>query len=68
MAPRLLAFVLGLYLGAITELSGSALPAVVSHVVNNALFTVATALGGTVLAFWPNVVLVIAGLAIFAAA
>jgi membrane protease YdiL (CAAX protease family) len=62
----LLAFVLGLYLGAITEQTGSALPAVASHVVNNALFTVLTALGGTVLAFWPNVALLSAGLAVFA--
>jgi membrane protease YdiL (CAAX protease family) len=62
----LLAFVLGLYLGFITERAGSALPAVASHVVNNALFTVTTALGGTVLAFWPNVVLLAAGSAIFA--
>jgi membrane protease YdiL (CAAX protease family) len=60
----LLAFALGLYLGLITELAGSALPAVVSHVVNNMLFTLATALGGTLLAFWPNVALLIAGLAI----
>jgi membrane protease YdiL (CAAX protease family) len=63
----LLAFVLGLYLGFITELAGSALPAVASHVVNNALFTLATALGGTVLAFWPNVALLVGSLAVFAA-
>jgi membrane protease YdiL (CAAX protease family) len=61
----LLAFALGLYLGFITELAGSALPAVASHVVNNMLFTLVTALGGTVLAFWPNVGLLIAGMAIF---
>jgi membrane protease YdiL (CAAX protease family) len=63
----LLAFALGLYLGFITELAGSALPAVASHVVNNALFTLATALGGTVLAFWPNVALLAGSLAVFAA-
>jgi hypothetical protein len=62
----LLAFALGLYLGFITERAGSALPAVASHVVNNAIFTVATALGGTLLAFWPNVALLAAGLAVFA--
>lgn len=39
-----LAFVLGLYLGFITERAGSALPAVVSHIVNNVLFTLLTAL------------------------
>ena len=61
----LLAFALGLYLGFITELAGSALPAVASHVVNNMLFTLVTALGGTVLAFWPNVALVIIGMAVF---
>lgn len=61
----LLAFALGLYLGFITELAGSALPAVASHVVNNMLFTLATALGGTVLAFWPNVVLLVIGAAVF---
>jgi membrane protease YdiL (CAAX protease family) len=42
-----LAFALGLYLGWITELAGSALPAIVCHVVNNALFTMLTALWGT---------------------
>ena len=44
----LLAFLLGLYLGWITELSGSALPAIASHVINNALFTLLTALFGAV--------------------
>jgi len=44
----LLAFVLGLYLGWITERSDSALPAVVCHVINNALFTLLTALVGTI--------------------
>ena len=61
----LLAFALGLYLGFITERAGSALPAVASHVVNNVLFTLITALGGTVLAFWPNAVLFMAGVAGF---
>ena len=63
----LLAFVLGLYLGFITERAGSALPAVASHVINNALFTVTTAVGGTVLAVWPNVILLSVGVAVFAA-
>jgi membrane protease YdiL (CAAX protease family) len=63
----LLAFILGLYLGFITELAGSALPAVASHVINNALFTLVTALGGTVLAVGPNAVLALAGAAVFAA-
>jgi len=38
---------LGVYLGWLTELTGSALPAVVCHVINNALFTMLTALWGT---------------------
>jgi membrane protease YdiL (CAAX protease family) len=61
----LLAFVLGLYLGFITELTGSALPAVASHVVNNMLFTLTTALGGTTLAFWPNVGMLVVGGLVF---
>ena len=43
-----MAFALGLYLGIVTERTGSALPAIVCHVVNNSLFTVLTALTGTV--------------------
>jgi membrane protease YdiL (CAAX protease family) len=43
-----MAFVLGLYLGAVVERTGSVLPAVVCHVVNNSVFTVITALTGTV--------------------
>ena len=43
----LLALALGLYLGWITELTGSALPAVACHVINNALFTILTASWGT---------------------
>ncbi|MGH7276896.1 MAG: lysostaphin resistance A-like protein [Candidatus Rokuibacteriota bacterium] len=61
-----LAFALGLYLGWITELAGSALPAVTCHVINNALFTVLTALLGTVEAPGPNVVLLLACGAAFA--
>lgn len=49
-----LAFVLGLYLGFITEHAGSALPAIACHVVNNALFTVLTAVAGSLPGFWPN--------------
>ncbi len=40
-----LAFVLGLWLGFITERAGSAQPAVAAHVVNNSLFTLLTATG-----------------------
>ena len=53
----LLAFVLGLYLGWITEIAGSALPAIACHVINNALFTVLTALVGTVAGAGPNAAL-----------
>ncbi len=61
-----LAFALGLYLGWITELAGSALPAVASHVINNALFTVLTALLGTVEAPGTNAVLLAASALAFA--
>lgn len=55
----LLAFVIGLYLGTITELAGSALPAVVCHVINNVNATMLTARLGTVKGFWPNVALLV---------
>lgn len=42
-----LAFVMGLYLGLVAERTGSTLPAIVCHVVNNAVYTLQTALGGT---------------------
>jgi membrane protease YdiL (CAAX protease family) len=43
-----LAVALGAYLGFLTERSGSALPAVACHVVNNAVYTVLTAVVGTI--------------------
>ncbi|HEY7541162.1 MAG TPA: CPBP family intramembrane glutamic endopeptidase [Methylomirabilota bacterium] len=62
-----LALVLGLYLGWITELTGSALPAVVCHVVNNALFTVVTSSwGGGVGGMELNVALAAASILVFA--
>jgi uncharacterized protein len=61
----LLALILGLYLGWITELTGSALPAVVCHVINNALFTILTASWGTVVGFEINVALGAAGAVVF---
>ena len=61
----LLALILGLYLGWITELTGSALPAVVCHVINNALFTILTASWGTVGGFEINVALGAAGVVVF---
>ncbi len=63
----LLALILGLYLGWITELTGSALPAVVCHVVNNALFTILTASWGAVDGLRLNLALGAAGVVVFAA-
>ena len=60
VAPRPLGLHPGAVLGFITERAGSALPAIACHVVNNMLFTLATALGGTILAVLPNVVLLVA--------
>lgn len=62
----LLALVLGLYLGWITELTGSALPAVVCHVVNNALFTLVTSRWGGIDGVEINVALAAAGALVFA--
>jgi len=62
----LLAMILGFYLGWITELTGSALPAVICHVVNNALFTILTASWGAVDALWLNLALGGAGVVVFA--
>jgi hypothetical protein len=62
----LLALILGLYLGWITELTGSALPAVVCHVVNNALFTIVTASWGVVGGLEINIALGAAGALAFA--
>ena len=42
-----LAFVMGLHLGFVVERTGSTLPAIVCHVVNNVVYTLQTALGGT---------------------
>jgi membrane protease YdiL (CAAX protease family) len=62
----LLALVLGLYLGWITELTGSALPAVVCHVVNNVLFTLVTSRWGGIDGVEINVALAAAGALVFA--
>lgn len=53
----LLALVLGLYFGALTEMTGSALPAVASHIVNNVVFIILTAVVGSVDGVRPNVIL-----------
>ena len=52
-----LAFAMGLYLGFLVERTGSVLPAVVCHVINNIVFTLQTALGGTVHDWQTNAVL-----------
>jgi len=62
-----MAFVLGLYLGVVTERAGSALPAIVCHVANNSVFTVATAIAGTVDDRGINVLLLAASLVVFLA-
>jgi len=61
----LLALILGLYLGWITELTGSALPAVACHVINNAVFTLLTASWGAVDGFELNIGLGAAGAVVF---
>ena len=48
-------------------MTGSALPAMVCHIVNNVLFTLLTASFPLVTAVPINVVLLVAGLAVFAA-
>jgi membrane protease YdiL (CAAX protease family) len=60
-----MAFVLGLYLGVVTERTGSALPAIVCHVVNNSLFTVVTALAGTIDGRRVNAILLGASVVVF---
>ena len=44
-AHAVAALALGLYLGFVAEVSGSTLPAIVCHVVNNVVYTLQTALG-----------------------
>jgi membrane protease YdiL (CAAX protease family) len=61
-----MAFALGLYLGVLTERTGSALPAIVCHVVNNSVFTVVTALTGTIDDRRMNVILLCASVVVFA--
>jgi membrane protease YdiL (CAAX protease family) len=61
-----MAFVLGLYLGVLTERTGSALPAIVCHVVNNSVFTVVTALTGTIDDRRMNMILLGASVVVFA--
>jgi membrane protease YdiL (CAAX protease family) len=62
-----LALALGLYLGFVAELSGSTLPAIVCHVVNNVVYVLQTALGLAVLSHEAHLVGVVAGTAVFVA-
>jgi membrane protease YdiL (CAAX protease family) len=61
----LLALALGVYLGFLTELTGSALPALVCHIVNNVLFTLTTAAVGSVQSRSANLALFVVGLVVF---
>ena len=60
-------FALGLYLGFVAEISGSTLPSIVCHVVNNVVYTLQTALGFSVLSRDANVTAAVAGGAVFVA-
>jgi membrane protease YdiL (CAAX protease family) len=61
----LLALALGVYLGFVVEISGSTLPAIVCHVVNNVVYTLQTALGVTVIGYPANLAAVAIGVALF---
>jgi uncharacterized protein len=61
------AFALSLYLGFVVELSGSTLPSIVCHVVNNVVAIGQTALGFAVMGRDVSVILVVAGTAVFVA-
>jgi len=61
------ALVLGLYLGFVAEATGSTLPCIVCHVVNNVLYTLQTALGFNIVGRDANLVAVVAGGAVFVA-
>jgi membrane protease YdiL (CAAX protease family) len=61
-----LALALGVYLGFVVEVSGSTLPAIVCHVVNNVVYTLQTALGVTVVGRDANLVAAALGAALFA--
>jgi len=59
--------VLGLYLGFVTEASGSIRPSILCHLVNNTASTLLTAAFGTVSGFWPHLFLGSVTTAIFIA-
>jgi membrane protease YdiL (CAAX protease family) len=60
-----LAFALGLYLGFVAEITGSTLPCVVCHVVNNIVYTLQTALNVSVIGRDANVVAAAVSAAVF---
>lgn len=60
-----LAVVLSVWLGFVTEQTGSALPAVSAHVINNSVFTLLTATAGAVTGVEANVVLLLGSGAVF---
>jgi membrane protease YdiL (CAAX protease family) len=62
-----LAFMMGLYLGFVVERTGSTLPAIVCHVVNNVVYTLQTALGGTLVDRASNAVVAAACVVLFLA-
>ena len=62
-----LALLVGLYLGFVAELSGSTLPSIVCHVVNNVVYILQTALGFAVLGREANLAAVVTGTAVFVA-
>ena len=61
------ALVLGLYLGFVAEATGSTLPCIVCHVVNNVVYTLQTALGFNIVGRDANLIAVVAGGAVFVA-
>jgi len=62
-----LALALGLYLGFVAEATGSTLPCIVCHIVNNVIYTLQTALGLSLIGRRANVIAVVAGTAVFLA-
>jgi len=63
-----LAFVLGLYLGCLTELTGSVVPAAMCHVVNDTISVLLTALSGTPTGARDNLVLLLGAASVFVTA
>jgi len=60
-----LALALGLYLGFVAEATGSTLPCIVCHIVNNVIYTLQTALGFNPVGRRANLIAVVVGTAVF---